>query len=75
MMNLNDFLTGRGARGVAAAAVALAATGCGGGGTIEPAQVTADQVRETQEAIARAQGSEAATPREQFRPEATDGTR
>jgi len=61
---------------LALATLLLGASGCGGrGGPIEPARVTADQVRETQEAIARAQGSEAATPREQFRPEATDGTR
>jgi hypothetical protein len=76
MMNLNDSTTGRVARGVAVAALAIGAIGCGGsGGPIKPAQVTADQVRETQEAIARAQGAEAAAPREDIRPEATDGSR
>lgn len=76
MTNLHDSTTGRFAHGVAVAALALAAIGCGGGGgPIEPAQVTADQVRETQEAIARAQGAEAAAPREEIRPEATDGSR
>lgn len=76
MTNLHDSTAGRFAHGVAVAALALAAIGCGGGGgPIEPARVTADQVRETQDAITRAQGAEAAAAREEIRPEATDGSR
>ncbi len=77
MMNRNGSNTmERFARAVALATLLLGATGCGGRrGPIEPARVTADQMRETQEAIARAQGAEAAAPREEIRPEATDGSR
>jgi hypothetical protein len=61
---------------LALATLLLGASGCGGrGGPIEPARVTADQVRETQEAIARAQGGEAATRPAELRPEATNGSR
>ena len=69
-------ITGLAARVVVATTISCGMAGCGGRrGPIEPARVTADQMRETQEAIARAQGSEAAAARQDIRPEATDGSR
>jgi predicted small lipoprotein YifL len=76
MASIGSRTMGRFARAVVAATLLCNATGCGGRrGPIEPARVTADQMRETQEAIARAQGAEAAAPRQDIRPEATDGSR
>jgi hypothetical protein len=74
---MNQFgKTGLAAQIVVVAILTCGMTGCGGRrGPIEPARVTADQVRETQEAIAWAQEREAAAAREEFRPEATDGSR